>query len=67
MIVVKLISHSINHLYSSENILKTVKKSEMYFLSALISYPNIEYVEPSIYFNTKPCTGGGAYLVGKRL
>ena len=50
MVVVKLISHSINHLYSSTNISKTVKKSEMYFLSVLISYLNIEYVEPSKIF-----------------
>ena len=50
MVVVKLISHSINHLYSSTNISKTVKKSEMYFLSVLISYLNIEYVEPSKFF-----------------
>ena len=50
MIVVKLISHSVNHLYSSNNISKTVKKSEMYFLSVLISYLNIEYVEPSKIF-----------------
>ena len=50
MIVVKLISHSVSHLYSSANISKTVKKSEMYFLSVLISYLNIEYVEPSKIF-----------------